>query len=202
MGDNRNAQMVKLVCVGDGAVGKTCLLIKFVNDEFMPDHVPTVFDNHAKFITHEDQLVNMSLWDTAGQEDYARLRPLSYPHTDVFLVCYSLTSEVSLRNVAQKWVPELVTYVTKYNEEHKIDKKPPIVLVGTKMDLWKESDDPKKVKMSDVEAMVASQDMIKSHIECSSLTGDGLEDVFQESCRVALASSKPAPKKKKGCIIL
>jgi hypothetical protein len=59
MGDNRNAQMVKLVCVGDGAVGKTCLLIKFVNDEFMPDHVPTVFDNHAKFITHNDQLINM-----------------------------------------------------------------------------------------------------------------------------------------------
>lgn len=45
-----------------------------------------------------------SLWDTAGQEDYARLRPLSYPHTDVFLVCYSLTSSVSLKNVSQKWV--------------------------------------------------------------------------------------------------
>jgi hypothetical protein len=59
MGDRTNAQMVKLVCVGDGAVGKTCLLIKFVNDEFMPDHVPTVFDNHAKFITHNDQLINM-----------------------------------------------------------------------------------------------------------------------------------------------
>lgn len=49
-------------------------------------------------------LFNRSLWDTAGQEDYARLRPLSYPHTDCFVVCYSLTSPVSLRNVSQKWV--------------------------------------------------------------------------------------------------
>jgi len=194
--------MVKLVCVGDGAVGKTCLLIKFVNDEFMPDHVPTVFDNHAKFITHNDQLVNMSLWDTAGQEDYACLRPLSYPHTDVFLVCYSLTSAVSLRNVAQKWVPELVTYTTKYNEEHKIDKTPPILLVGTKLDLWKDSSDPQKVKMADVEQMVASQDMIKGHVECSSLTGEGLEKVFQSACEVAIAGTKKRPKKKSVCSIL
>jgi len=96
-----------------------------------------------------------------------------------------------------------VTYVTKYNEEHKIDKKPPIVLVGTKSDLWQTSTDAGKVKMADVEAMVASQDMIKSHIECSSLTGEGLEQVFQEACRVALSSTKPRKKKKdKGCAIL
>ncbi len=101
-------------------------------------------------------------------------------------------------------VPELVTYVTKYNEEHKIDKKPPIVLVGTKLDLWKDSNAPDKVKMADVEAMVASQEMIKSHVECSSLTGDGLEHVFQEACRVALVTSKPGKKKgkDKGCAIL
>ena len=43
-------------------------------------------------------------------------------------------------------MPELVTYVTKYNEEHKKDKKPPIVLVGTKQDLWKDSTDPEKVR--------------------------------------------------------
>lgn len=96
-----------------------------------------------------------------------------------------------------------MTYVTKYNEEHKIDKKPPIVLVGTKADLWKDSNDPNKVKMADVEAMVAGQEMIQSHVECSSLTGEGLEQVFQEACRVALASTKPRKKKKdKGCAIL
>ena len=57
--------------------------------------------------------------------------------------------------------------------------------------------------MADVEAMVAGQDMIKAHVECSALTGDGLENVFQEACRVALASGTKTKKKKKdGCAIL
>lgn len=57
--------------------------------------------------------------------------------------------------------------------------------------------------MSDVQAMVDSQDMIKTHIECSSVSGEGLEKVFQEACRVALATSKPPRNRtKKGCTIL
>ncbi|KAK2843631.1 hypothetical protein Q7C36_011846 [Tachysurus vachellii] len=85
----------KLVVVGDGACGKTCLLIVFSKDEFPEVYVPTVFENY------------LALWDTAGQEDYDRLRPLSYPDTDVILMCFSVDSPDSLENIPEKWVPEV-----------------------------------------------------------------------------------------------
>merc|ERR1719479_621282 len=69
--------------------------------------------------------INLGLWDTAGQEDYDRLRPLSYPQTDVFLVCFSVISQASFENVKTKWVPEIQHHAPGV----------PIVLVGTKSDL-------------------------------------------------------------------
>lgn len=64
--------------------------------------------------------VSLGLWDTAGQEDYDRLRPLSYPQTDVFLICYSVASPSSFENVTSKWYPEI--------KHHCPDA--PIILVG------------------------------------------------------------------------
>lgn len=54
-----------------------------------------------------DDPYTLGLFDTAGQEDYDRLRPLSYPQTDVFLVCFSVTSPASFENVKEKWFPEV-----------------------------------------------------------------------------------------------
>lgn len=51
--------------------------------------------------------VELALWDTAGQEDYDRLRPLSYPDTDVILMCFSVDSPDSLENIPEKWTPEV-----------------------------------------------------------------------------------------------
>lgn len=64
--------------------------------------------------------VSLGLWDTAGQEDYDRLRPLSYPQTDVFLICFSVASPSSFENVTSKWYPEI--------KHHCPDA--PIILVG------------------------------------------------------------------------
>jgi small GTP-binding protein len=52
----------------------------------------------------EEQQINLQLWDTAGQEDYKKLRPLSYPQTDIFVICFSLVSSTSLENVQTMWV--------------------------------------------------------------------------------------------------
>ena len=54
-----------------------------------------------------DFYCSLGLFDTAGQEDYDRLRPLSYPETDVFLVCFSVVSPSSFENVKEKWYPEI-----------------------------------------------------------------------------------------------
>ena len=76
---------LKIVAVGDGAVGKTSLLMSYSNNRFPRDYVPTVFDNYSREVLVDNQEVQMNLWDTAGQEHYDRLRPLAYPNTDVFL---------------------------------------------------------------------------------------------------------------------
>ncbi|KAM7318137.1 hypothetical protein ACRRTK_022874 [Alexandromys fortis] len=92
----------KLVIVGDGACGKTCLLIVFSKDQFPEVYVPTVFENYIADIEVDGKQVELALWDTAGQEDYDRLRPLSYPDTDVILMCFSIDSPDSLEAVGRE----------------------------------------------------------------------------------------------------
>uniref|UniRef100_A0A3B4WB55 Ras homolog family member B n=1 Tax=Seriola lalandi dorsalis TaxID=1841481 RepID=A0A3B4WB55_SERLL len=115
----------KLVVVGDGACGKTCLLIVFSKDEFPEVYVPTVFETYVADIEVDNKQVQLALWDTAGQEDYDRLRPLSYPDTDVILMCFSVDSPDSLENIPEKWVPEVKHFCPNV----------PIILVANKKDL-------------------------------------------------------------------
>jgi small GTP-binding protein len=142
--------------------------------------------------------VNLGLWDTAGQEDYDRLRPLSYPQTDVFIVCYSVISPASFENVKTKWYPEL--------NHH--SPGTPIILVGTKVDMRDEPKTIEELKKSNQSPIAAVQgtNMQKDigaakFLECSALTQKGLKVVFDEAIRVVL-SPQQAPKKKGGCTIL
>ena len=124
--------------------------------------------------------ISLGLWDTAGQEDYDRLRPLSYPQTDVFLICFSIVSPPSFDNVKAKWFPEI---------EHHAPNVP-IILVGTKLDLRDDRptiDGLRQKRMEPVsyeQALAVSRD-IRAHkyLECSALTQRNLKTVFDEAIR-------------------
>jgi Ras-related C3 botulinum toxin substrate 1 len=69
--------------------------------------VPTVFDNYAATVKGDGKMVNLGLWDTAGQEEYNRLRPLAYPNCDVFLIVFSVVEPSSFVNSRKKVLPAL-----------------------------------------------------------------------------------------------
>jgi len=182
---SRHTQLsnVKCVVVGDGAVGKTCLLISYTTNAFPGEYIPTVFDNYSANVMVDGLPVNIGFWDTAGQEDYDRLRPLSYPATNVFLVCFSLISRPSFDNIASKWKPELAHH------------RPfaPIVLVGCKADLRNDPYVLQRVNAGrgDLISPAEAEDMRRrigavAYRECSALTQDGLKDVFDTAIRVAI----------------
>jgi Ras family protein A len=186
----------KLVIVGDGACGKTCLLIVFSKDQYPEVYVPTVFENYVAEIEVEGKLIELALWDTAGQEDYDRLRPLSYPDTDVVLICYSIESIDSLGNIEEKWYPEVKHFCSNV----------PIILVGNKKDLRNDESAKQElmklglapVKVEEGRAM-AEKIQAKAYLECSAKTKEGVRAVFETATKASLEFKK---RKKARCILI
>jgi len=177
-------QNVKCVVVGDGAVGKTCLLISYTENRFPVDYVPTVFDNFTTGVEVDGNHINFALWDTAGQEEYSRLRALSYPETDVFLLCFSVVSPPSFDNIKTKWFPEV--------DHHCPEAKK--ILVGTKIDLRNDKKileelKGEKLPTTEMGENVAKEIQAKAYLECSAYTQEGLKRVFEEAIRTVIAPS-------------
>eukprot|EP01043_Picozoa_sp_COSAG02_P009636 COSAG02_NODE_330_length_24501_cov_39.465850_3_plen_152_part_00 len=126
-------EAIKGVIVGDTNVGKTSLLISYTTGAFPEAYFPTVSDTYSANVFVDGKSVELALWDTATQEGYDRLRPLSYPNTDVFFIAFSTVSSPSYKNILN-WYKHL------QDQRHIVDiTQTPVILVGTKMDL---RDDP------------------------------------------------------------
>jgi len=187
-------ETIKLVVIGDGAVGKTCLLISYANNRFPEDYIPTVFDNYVVNLTAGDRNIELGLWDTAGQEEYDRLRPLSYANANVFLICFSLVNPVSFENVSAKWYPEVMHFCPEV----------PQILVGTKLDARSDQALLEKLKNQGQKPVTTEQGQelarkVKAvkYMECSAKTSEGLKAVFDEAIKAVLFQKR----KKKKCIL-
>ncbi|KAF5701430.1 GTP-binding protein rhoA [Fusarium globosum] len=233
----------KLVIVGDGACGKTCLLISIVtvidahppcftspssvavfitiiaiiilkpldqhnaNQSFsvfskgtFPEvYVPTVFENYVADVEVDGKHVELALWDTAGQEDYDRLRPLSYPDSHVILICFAVDSPDSLDNVQEKWISEVLHFCQGL----------PIILVGCKKDLrydQKTIEELRKTSQKPVSPEEGEEVRKKiaayKYLECSAKTNEGVREVFEHATRAALLSRSTRGSKHKKCLVL
>jgi len=176
MSGEAKVRPLKITVVGDGTVGKTCLLISYTMNSFPEEYVPTVFDNHAKTVTVDGVEFSLTLWDTAGQEEYEKLRPLSYPKTDCFILCYALNNRSSFANIETKWLPELRNHCPRAA----------IVLVGTKTDLIDQGETISEQEGKKLKSKIKAN----AFLQCSAKTREGLEEVYIESVRAVMKNSR------------
>ncbi|VDB86960.1 unnamed protein product [Peniophora sp. CBMAI 1063] len=187
----------KLVVVGDGGCGKTCLLIVYAENRFPEAYIPTVFENYVTQVPFEGKSVELALWDTAGQEEYDRLRPLSYPESDVILIVFSVDFPVSLGNVQDKWFPEVAHFCEGV----------PLILVGTKTDLRRDETTRRMLgaqgqrPVSAEQGQEVAREIGAKYAECSAKTGTGVADVFALALRESMRSQWGKRLKKKGCVV-
>jgi len=201
----------KIVVVGDGASGKTSLLQVFTTGTFPTNYEPTIFENNIKDWDVRGQAVELALWDTAGQEAYDRLRPLSYPDADAVFICYAVDDPTSFENVAEKWLPEVEHYCnTNTNPAtsgHRLRKKAArgepttqVVLVGCKTDLRTDKD--VLHKLADVgESPVATAEGERYakkigaiFAECSAMLNDNVDEAFYVATE-AMLKPRTRPRK-------
>ena len=204
----------KLVTIGDGAVGKTRYFILLINcnksykqllsscwialleGDFPVEYVPTVLDNTETLIISNDLVAGTGFWDTGGEEGYARIRTLSYPNTDLFVLMFSVVNKPSFTNVKDRWLVEVRHHCPKT----------PILLVGTKSDLRGKQGFEWEVSREQVDDIVSELNLA-GYVECSAKDGTGLRRVIDEAIRIVTEAAitpyiNGGKKKKKDCSIM
>ncbi|KAI5614309.1 rho-related GTP-binding protein RhoF [Silurus asotus] len=196
-----NGQL-KIVIVGDGGCGKTSLLMVYAKGDFPETYAPSVFEKYMTTVNHGGKEIQLNLYDTAGQDDYDRLRPISYQDADLILVCYDVTNPTSYDNVLIKWYPEVNHFCPGV----------PVILIGCKTDLRKDKEKIRKLRVLDLDPVTyikgeETQKQMKAtlYLECSAKHRENVEDIFKEATKLALdhrRKKRQARKKWKKCSII
>ncbi|KAJ7869715.1 small GTPase rac1p [Mycena olivaceomarginata] len=172
-------------------------------NKFWSEHMPMVpeaprLHDYSANVTVDSKIISLGLWDTIGQEDHDRLRPLVYAQTDVFRICFSLINPLSYENVRTKWCPEISHHAPSTL----------IILVGTKLDLCEDQVTIEKLR-DQGKAPIQYQQGVKiqrdigavKYFECSVLTQKGLNTVFDEVIRTVVNPIICSRKSRSPCII-
>ena len=174
-------KIVKIGVMGDGTVGKTSFLLSYITHGFVGDYTPTVFDNFSAIEEVDDDVVNVILWDLAGQDEYSAVRNTCCRDCkyDILLVCFSTVLRDSFDNIKHKWLPE----IRRFNTE-----LPPIILVGTKTDL-RSADNEDHITTKQGERL-AKELKMQAYLECSAKDPDSVGKIIVDGIRILLAQDK------------
>ncbi|KAL7448334.1 hypothetical protein ACHAWC_000541 [Mediolabrus comicus] len=167
----------KLVLLGDTAVGKSCLVVRFVRDEFFEFQEPTI---GAAFLTQtvalDDATVKFEIWDTAGQERYRSLAPMYYRGAAAAIVVYDITNPDSFAG-AKSWVKEL---------QRRGDQNVVIAMAGNKADL----EARRKVDFAEANEYAEENGIL--HMETSAKNANNVKALFVEIAnRLPKATQQP-----------
>eukprot|EP01084_Bolivina_argentea_P281616 481863_1 len=167
-------QKIKCVLVGDVGCGKTCLLLRRIHKVYPnTEYIPTVVDCHPSNIIIDNNPIEFELHDTGGDVDDHEMRwRYTYQQTDVFLICYSIASDDSMRNIITKWIPRVTKYVTGA----------PYIIIGLKNDL---RNDPNTIEETEVKK-IAAINGAECYMECSSLYGTNVDNIFNTTIQILL----------------
>ena len=193
----------KIVAVGDESIGKTCLLMRYQNKAFPSEYVPTVCETYQIPLKLHDHTVQLSLWDNSVSEAASKLAQLSFPKTDIFLLCFSVVFPESFVNAREKWHPLILR--SPFSPHN-----PAFLLVGTKSDLRKDEQQLTKLAehgkkpVSIEEAEEFAHQLGTVYLECSALTGDNVDQVFLTAVDQWIASGAKdhQAQKKSHCFLM
>ncbi|XP_053687051.1 ras-like GTP-binding protein RhoL [Sabethes cyaneus] len=178
------SDILNIVVVGDGTVGKTCLLHAYTDESFTIEYIPTIYDKGSIDLILNGIKYTIQLHDTAGQEDYERIRQQFYKRANCFLLCYAINSRTSFENITAKWLPELTA-----------NQRVPIVLAATKLDLRRNISS----EISTREGEQLSRKMnANSFVECSAKENINIKLAIEEAVRACLLGV-PQPPEEESC---
>ncbi|XP_061072988.1 ras homolog family member Ub [Conger conger] len=176
-------RILKCVLLGDGAVGKTSLVVSYTTNGYPTKYVPTAFDDFSAVVQVDGSPVRLQLCDTAGQDEFDKLRHFCYPRADALLLCFSVVSPASFQNVWEKWVPEI----------RRRCPLTPVLLVGTQCDLRQdvkvliELARRREAPVAEADARALAEKVgAVAYVECSALTQKNLKEVFDAAIAVGL----------------
>ena len=196
--------------VGDGFAGKTSLWHWHEFGIPYPLYTPTLFEWYDISVPVNGKVYSVQLWESSGQEDHGRVRPFNYQGVDATIVMFSVVDWVSFVNIKEKWISEVRHHCPNT----------PVFLVGNKIDLRNDPETleflkkckERPITTKDGELLGKEINAVK-YMECSSITGAGVSDVFEEivwwwennsrllQLKNILKKSKKT-KKRKSCVLL
>jgi Ras-related protein Rab-8A len=177
---NRNFNhLVKLLLIGDSAVGKSCLLLRYSDDHFSSSFITTIgIDFKIKSVEVEGKKIKLQIWDTAGQERFRTITTAYYRGAMGIILVYDVTNETSFNNV-RNWMRQI--------DQHASDTVRRI-LVANKCDVPAEQ---RKVSEEQGRALAAEFDV--PFFEASAKENLNVSDVFMTITKEIVARLEAAP---------